>query len=154
MKDIKPRLIELLQEDYCTPKISKIAKEISEASSTIHYNINKLEEEGKIINYKAVFDHKKIDQGFCAFTLINLAPEEYGDPEEIARELAKFDRIESVDIVTGDWELILKVRAKDMDKYYNFVKSVISREGVINIQTLSSLKQVKSEFVELEGEED
>ena len=96
-----------------------------------------------------VFDYKKIGEGFCTFLLINLSPDEYGDPEKIGKELAKYSQIESVDICTGDYEIILKVRVKDQDEYYNLVKNVISRKGIIKIKSLTSLKQLKTEFVEL-----
>lgn len=126
-----------------------MAKKLSEPSTTLQYNIKKLEKEGSIKAYKAVFDYKKIDEGFCAFVLITLSPNEYGDPERVGRELIKHSEIESIDVITGDWEMVLKVRVSDQDAYYNFVKNVISRKGITKIKTLTSLKQLKTEFVEL-----
>jgi len=147
MKDISKKLTELLREGYCAPQIGRLAKKLKEPSSTIHYNIKKLEKDGVVSEYTAVFDHKKLEEGFTAFVLINLSPTEYGDPERLAREFSKFREIESVDIITGDWELLLKIRTKDQDAYYDFVKRVISRKGVEKIKTLTSLKEVKSEFI-------
>ncbi len=149
MKKIDDKIIPLLKEGNCTPKIASIAKKTKEPSTTIHYNIKKLEKEGAIKAYKAVFDHKKIDEGFCAYVLITLSPDEYENPERVGKELSKHAEIESVDIITGDWEMILKVRVKDQDAYYDLVKNVISRKGVTKIKTLTSLKQLKSEFVKL-----
>tara|TARA_Y100000310_G_C20646350_1_gene796830 strand:+ start:707 stop:1156 length:450 start_codon:yes stop_codon:yes gene_type:complete len=149
MKNIIPKLINLFKEGYCTPQIARIAKKIKEPSTTIHYNIKKLEKEKSILAYKAVFDYKKIGEGFCAFILITLSPDEYGDPEKIGKELAVHPEIESVDIITGDWEMALKIRVEDQDAYYNFLKNVISRKGITKIKTLTSLKQVKTEFVTL-----
>jgi Lrp/AsnC family leucine-responsive transcriptional regulator len=148
MKDIKPKLIKLFKEGYCTPQISRIAKSIKEPSTTIHYNVKKLENEGAIKTYKAVFDYKKIGEGFCAHILIALSPGEYGTPERLARRLAEYPEVESVDLVTGDWELIVKVRTRDQDEYYNFLRNVISgEEGLQKTTSMISLKQIKSEFV-------
>ena len=149
MKHIGEKIIPLLKQGNCTPQIAALAKKTGEPSATIHYNIKKLESQGAIKAYKAVFDYKKINDGFCAFVLINLAPMEYADPDKIARELAKHPEIESVDICTGDWEVVIKVRVKDMDSYYDLVKRVISRKGVIKIKSLTSMSQIKSEFVTL-----
>lgn len=149
MKNITPKLIRLFKDGYCTPQIARIAKRLKDPSTTIHYNIKKLEKDGAIKAYKAVFDYKKIDEGFCAYVLINLSPDEYGDPERIAKDLAKNYQIESVDIITGDWEIILKVRTKDQEEYYNLIKNVISRKGITKIKSLTSLKQIKTEFVNL-----
>jgi DNA-binding Lrp family transcriptional regulator len=149
MKNITSRLIDLFKLGHCTPQIARIAKKLKEPSTTIHYNIKKLEKEGAIKIYKAVFDYKKIDQGFCSYVLINISNDQYGNPEKISKELCKFNEIESVDVCTGDWELVLKIRVKDQDEYYNFIKNVISRKGVTKIKSLTSLKQLKTEFVEL-----
>jgi len=144
MKNIKPRLIKLFKEGYCTPQIARIAKTINEPSATIHYNIKKLEKEGTIKTYKAVFDYKKIEEGFCAYILIALSPAEYSTPERIAREIAKHKEVESIDLITGDWELIVKVRTKDQDEYYNFLRDVLSgQEGFQKTKTMISLKQIR-----------
>jgi len=83
------------------------------------------------------------------FVLINLSPDKYGNPENIGKELAKHPQVERVDICTGNWEMILKIRVKDQDAYYNLVKNVISRKGINKIVSLTSLKQLKTEFVTL-----
>jgi len=150
MKNIQPKLVSLLKEGFCTPQIGRIAKEIDEPAATIHYNIKKLEREGVIRAYKAVFDYKKIDEGFCTFVLIALAPSEYANPEKIAGKLAKQKEIESIDVLAGEWELIIKVRTKDQDGYYDFLKNVISKEaGIRKTKSIISLKQSKTEFITL-----
>lgn len=147
MKDIRKKLISLFKEGYCTPQIAKIAKKIKEPSTTLHYNIKKLEQEDAIKTYKAVFDYKKIDQGFCSYILINLSKDNYSDPEVIASKLAKDDLVESIDICTGDYELLLKLRTKDIDEYYAWVKAKVKMYDFVKTKSLTSLKQVKSEFV-------
>ncbi len=149
MKDIAQKLIPLFKEGYCTPQIARMAKKLKQPSTTIHYNIKKLEREGIIKTYKAVFDYKKIEEGFCVFVLISLSPDEYGNPERIGAELARHPNIESVDICTGDWELVLKVRVRDQDEYFTLLKTVLSRKGLAKIKSLTSLKQLKTEFVEI-----
>lgn len=151
MKDIQSKLIRLFKKGYCTPQIGRIAREIDEPSTTIHYNIKKLEKQGAIISYKAIFNHSKIGEGFCSFVLVALSSEEFSDPERIANSLAKHNEVESVDILAGDWELILKIRAENQEAYFHFLKEVISKEkGIANTDSLISLKQVKSEFVSIE----
>jgi DNA-binding Lrp family transcriptional regulator len=147
MKNIKPKLIRLLKEGYCTPQIARIARTTHEPSTTIHYNIKKLESEGVIKTYKAVFDYNRIDEGFCVYILIALSPGEYRTPERIARDLAKHKEVESIDLVTGDWELIAKIRTKNQDEYYEFLRKVISKEeGLAKTKSMISLKQMKTEF--------
>lgn len=149
MKNITEKLVKLFKSGYCTPQIAKIAKNINEPSTTIHYNIKKLENEGTIKAYKAVFDYKKIDMGFCSYVFINLSQEEYGNPEKIANILAEYDEVESVDICTGGSELLIKLRTKDIDDYYEFIKMCVSKYKFKKTKSVTSLKQIKTEFVKL-----
>ena len=149
MKDIQPKLIELFKQGYCTPQIARLAKKLHEPSTTLHYNIKKLEQEGKIKSYKAVFDYKKIDEGHCTYVFVNLSKENYGDPEKVAKEIAKDTRVESVDVCTGDYELLIKLRTKDIDEYYSLIKDWIKRFEFSKTTSVTSLKQIKTEFVEI-----
>jgi Lrp/AsnC family leucine-responsive transcriptional regulator len=151
MKDIRPKLINLLRGGYCAPQIARIARIADEPATTIHYNIKKLETEGAIKTYKAVFDHQKIEEGFCAYILLALSP--YlslppVNPDEIASSIAKNKEVESVDIVSGDWEFIVKVRTKNQEEYYDFLKKLLARETSIKRScSIVSLKQTKAEFI-------
>ncbi len=149
MKNIRPEIISLLKEGCCAPRLSELAVKTGSKSNTIHYNIKRLEADGTIKAYKAVFDYRKVGEGFCTFVLVNLDRGEYKSPEEIGRKLAEYPEIESVDIVTGGWELLLKVRTENIDEFYEFSKKVLSMTGIERTQSLSSLRQIKTEFVRL-----
>jgi Lrp/AsnC family transcriptional regulator for asnA, asnC and gidA len=147
MKDIRPKLIELFKQGNCTPQISVIAKKLKEPATTIHYNIKKLEEEVAIKAYKAVFDYKKIGLTYCTYVMVNLVQEKYADPEEVAMDIANDPKVESVDITTGDYEMLMKIRTKDIDEFYDFIKSAAKKYGFAKVISMASLKQLKTEFV-------
>jgi DNA-binding Lrp family transcriptional regulator len=148
MKNIRPKLVSLFKEGYCTPQISKIAVALKEPSSTIHYNIKKLESEGAVKAYKAVFDHAKIDEGFCVYVLINISPEYYDTP--IAEELAKLEEVESAATIAGEWDVILKIRTKTQNEYYQILRKHLLPKGVTKTLTLTTLKDIKTDYVFLE----
>ena len=80
--------------------------------------------------------------------MIALSPSEYADPERVAANLARHKEVESVNIVAGEWEIVMKVRAKDQDEYFNVLKNVISKEkGIQKNISIISLKEIKTEFV-------
>jgi len=149
MKDIRNKLIKLFKQGFCTPQIARLAKNLKQPSTTLHYNIKILEKEGVIKAYKAIFDYKKIGEGHCTYVLVNLSGEDYGDPEKIAKELAKDDKVESIDICTGDYELLIKLRTKDIDEYYEWIKEKVKKYNFAKSYSITSLKQVKTEFIEL-----
>ena len=81
---------------------------------------------------------------FCALVFVALSPEAYHNPERIADNLAKYREVESVDIVTGKWGLLLKIRTKNQDKFYDFLKKRVSKENsIVKTNSIISLKQVK-----------
>ncbi|MDH5374830.1 MAG: Lrp/AsnC family transcriptional regulator [Candidatus Bathyarchaeota archaeon] len=147
MKNIRPKLIRLFKVGYCTPQIARIAKTINEPSATLHYNIKKLENEGAIKTYKAVFDYEKIDEGFCVYLFIKLTAKAGADPDQIVGELARYEKVDSADIIAGEWDVVLKVRTKNQDEYYDVLKSILTREGIEKSTSVISLKQAKTEFV-------
>lgn len=147
MKNIKPKLIRLFKQGYCTPQIARIARTIDEASATIHYNIKKLETDGAIRTYKAVFDYKSINEGFCVYLFVKLTSKAGADPDKITAEIARYREVESADLLAGEWDMILKIRTKDQDEYYDLLKAILAREGVEKTSSLISLKQIKTEFV-------
>jgi DNA-binding Lrp family transcriptional regulator len=151
MKTIENELIEELRIGSCAPAITKLAKKLRKPGSTIHFNIKKMEKEGKILSYKAVFDNEKIGQGFIAFALVKLSSSVYSEEaltSRIAKRIAKYPEVESVDVLTGEYELIVKLRAKDQKEYFALARKCIAGEGIAKVNSLISLGQFKSEYVE------
>jgi DNA-binding Lrp family transcriptional regulator len=149
-RNLEEKLIKELRTAGCAPSITKLSKKLRQAGSTIHFNIKKMEKEKKILAYKAVFSNEKIGQGFTGFALVKLSSKAYerrGFTLEIAKRIGKHPEVESVDILTGEWELIVKIRAKDQKEYFSLVQKCCGGEGVVKINSLISMEQVKSEYV-------
>jgi len=92
---------------------------------------------------KAGSSHRECE-GFRALVLVALSPNVYRDPEKIAQILARYREVESVDIVAGKWELILQIRTKNHDTFYEFLKKVISeKNGIVKTSSIVCLKRVK-----------
>jgi len=150
MKKLEEPLINELRNGCCVPAITKLAKKLKQPGSTIHFNIKKMEKEGKIVGYKAIFDYSKINRGFTGFALVKLDQRAYHDLgfiDKMAARIVKNPEVESVDDMTGDWELLVKIRAKDHKEYLEVVKRCLSEEGIVKVHTLVSLKQYKSEYM-------
>ncbi len=147
MKNIDKVVIPMLKTGYCAPKIAGLAKATGEPAATIHYNIKRMEKGGLIKGYKAVFDYSKIDEGVCAYILINLSYDEDVNHEQVSKKLSSMPQVESVDIISGEWDALIKVRAKNLDEFYEFESSVLNNKGVSKVMSMISLKQMKTEFM-------
>ena len=79
-----------------------------------------------------------------AIVLVALSPSAYRDPQKTAERLAKYKEVESVDILTGNWDLALEVKAETSEALYAFLKRIIAKEGeIVKTNSLISLKRIE-----------
>ena len=117
-------ILDLLQKDgKITAK--KIAKTLNSPITTVFAKIKKLEKLGIIKNYKAVLNADKLNRGTIAFILASVC---YSSKDgtslsqrKIAKEIAKFPDVQEVHIVTGNWDILIKIRGEDVAAIGQFV---------------------------------
>lgn len=121
-KDIQ--ILRILQKNS---KITtrEIAKQINIPVTTVFTRIKKLEKKGIISGYRAILDGKKLGKGTTAFILASFTyrtpNKELLSQRELAKEIAKFPEVQEVHIITGDWDLLIKVRAENVEEIGKFV---------------------------------
>ncbi|MCW4051771.1 MAG: Lrp/AsnC family transcriptional regulator [Candidatus Bathyarchaeota archaeon] len=139
-KDVK--ILKLLQKD-CKKTAREISREISSPVTTIYSRIKRMEELGIIKQYKAILDSKELDKGTTAFILISFTYRPGGREEplsqrEVAKRIAAVPEVQEVHIITGGWDILVKVRADHVDTLGKLVMDKIRTvEGVEN--TLSCI---------------
>lgn len=103
----------------------EIAQTIDSPVTTVFAKIKRMEELGIIKNYKAILDAEKLDRGATAFILASVSYRlKQGaqlSQRKIAREIAKFPEVQEAHIITGDRDLLIKVKEKDVNKIGKFV---------------------------------
>ena len=122
-KDI--RLLELLQSD-CKMGLKEIARNLNSPVTTVHEKIKRFEKEGIIRKYTAVLDDKKLDKLLTVFIFVSIKyhfPDEKNplSQREIAQRISRIPNVQDVHIITGDWDLLLKVKGRDMAEISSFV---------------------------------
>jgi DNA-binding Lrp family transcriptional regulator len=122
-KDIA--ILALVQRD-CKLTAREIARKIDSPITTVFAKIKRMEERGVIKEYRAVLDPKKLDCGTTAFILASVTygvrnEEKPFSQRERAAEIAKFPEVQEVHIITGDWDLLIKLRAEGVDTIGQFV---------------------------------
>lgn len=154
LDDLDKSILNLVQNgDMCVPRVNRLAEILGEPSSTVHSRIKKLEKKGVLTGYEAVVDPKKVGKPLTYFALVKLKyPEDEKDFEfdEKLGELIAFSHplIQEVHTLTGEWELLVKIKAADQDEYYQVVrKGVIgSAKGrIIKINGMAALSTLKEQ---------
>jgi len=122
-KDIK--ILNLIQEN-CKLTAREIAKRINSPITTVFARIKRLEKQGIIKGYKAILNAEKLGKGTTAFILVSFTYQpskmDYQlTQREVAKEIARLPEVQEVHIVTGNWDLLLKVRVRDVEELGKFI---------------------------------
>jgi DNA-binding Lrp family transcriptional regulator len=84
-----------------------------------------MEKAGIIKGYHAVLDATKLNASTTAFVLASFAYQRDGDKtlsqRQVAKEVAQFPEVQEVHIISGDWDILIKVRASDVESVGKFV---------------------------------
>ncbi len=118
-------ILQLIQENSkLTAK--QIAKKINSPITTVFAKTKRMEEIGIIKQYRAILAPEKLNLGTAAFILTSVSYRSKTDDAPvsqrvIAEEIARFPEVQEVHIITGDWDLLVKLRAENVDAVGKFV---------------------------------
>ena len=118
-------ILALIQENSkLTAK--QIAKKINAPITTVFAKTKRMEELGIIREYRAILAPEKLGSGTSAFILASVSYRAKADDVPIsqrivAEEIGKFAEVQEVHIITGDWDLLIKLRAESVDSIGKFV---------------------------------
>ncbi len=104
----------------------QIAKKINAPITTVFAKTKRMEDLGIIKEYRAIVDPQQLSAGTAAFILASVSYRTVVDggpvsQREVAREIARFPEVQEVHIITGDWDLLVKLRAENVDSVGKFV---------------------------------
>jgi Lrp/AsnC family leucine-responsive transcriptional regulator len=104
----------------------QIAKKIDAPITTVFAKIKRMEDVGVIREYRAVLAPEKLDSATAAFILASVSYRAKADDvpvsqRAVAEEISKFPEVQEVHIITGDWDLLIKLRAESVEAIGKFV---------------------------------
>jgi len=108
------QLLSLLQKN-CKLSLRELSQITEMRETTIFARIKRLENVGVIKEYRAILDPKAIGKNVLAFVLIKYDPSSGIKQREVAEKIANLPEIQEVHIIAGDWDMIAKVREKDVE---------------------------------------
>ncbi|MFB3890147.1 MAG: Lrp/AsnC family transcriptional regulator [Candidatus Bathyarchaeia archaeon] len=124
--DEKDAAILTLIQDDSSLTAKQIAKRINAPLTTVFAKTKRMEEQGIIRGYRAILAPEKLSAGTAAFILASVSYRAKADgapvsQRDVAEEIAKFAEVQEVHIITGDWDLLVKLRGESVDSIGKFV---------------------------------
>lgn len=140
--DEKDLLILSALKDDSHSSIQKIAKKTGIPPVTVHNRIKKLRAEGIIQKYTIKIDKSKLGRPMSAYVIIKAAPK--SDHLLLLDKIAKHELVEDGSAITGEFDLIFKIRVKDVDELNSFtLKFLRTFDEVSQTQTMIAFKNVE-----------
>jgi len=122
--DEKDLAILMLLQKNCRMTAREIARKINSPITTVFAKIRRMEQHEILKEYKAILDCKKLNLGTTAFILASFSYRNGETPlsqRVIAEQITKFPEVQEVHIISGDWDILIKVRERDVEAMGNFV---------------------------------
>ncbi len=135
------RILEVLAQDARASQ-REIARQLEMSPSAIGERIAQMTESGVIRGYTIDVDWGLIGRGLQVYIAVSAVEGRLG---EVAAALANRAEVEEVSFITGDDDIIAKVRFRDHEHFRRFIVSEIWEESGINdTRSLVSLGEVAS----------
>jgi len=120
-KDVE--VLRIIQEN-CRLTAREISARTDLAVTTVFAKIKRLEKMGFIRGYHAVLESTKLDAGTTAFVLISFdykGEEKALSQRKVAKRIAELEDVQEVHIISGAWDILTKIKAKDVNAVGKFV---------------------------------
>ncbi len=145
MDDVDEDILAELRKD-AKVSLKQLAKKFGVPLSTLYQRIKKLEELGIIKNYTVDLDWRKLGYSIKAYVLVYVDTtrlKEMRKPQsEVLSDLMRLPFVFDADMVTGESDLLLVVRAKDTDDLGRLITERIQGiQGIVNTKTLVRISQ-------------
>jgi len=124
--DEKQELLSLLSTD-AREDVEDIARQLGTDTETVEGLLDELESDGTVRGYQAVIDWDNTDsQHVAAFVELNVELDRETGYKEIADRIAKFPEVESLRLVSGDYDFAIEVTGDSMQDVSQFISEQIA----------------------------
>lgn len=147
------KILDLLRQNARISE-QEIALRLNMTQQEVTETIKRLEDEQVILGYTTLVAPSKDSREVHAIIEVQVQPERDEGFDKVANNLAKFDEVVAVHLVSGRYDLRLEVIGKSLQEVAYFVASRLSTQpGVKSTATLFLLKKYKDSGILLDKEE-
>ncbi|MHA2503814.1 MAG: Lrp/AsnC family transcriptional regulator [Candidatus Kariarchaeaceae archaeon] len=104
--------------------VRQLAKALGESPSTVYNRVKRLEKNEIIRKFTISFSYDHLNLSTLAFIFVGLKPPAPGDELDIramARDIAKITNVCEVHLISGEFDLLVKVRSQSLKTVGQFV---------------------------------
>lgn len=133
-----------MSKDSSLP-IVEIAKQIGISDATVHLRIKHLIAAGIINKFTISIDNDRLGYTYVAFIGVNVVP---GYTVEVTKYLAGLNEILELHEMLSRFDLLLKLRARNLDEMRDIVVNKVRKfPRIFEIELMTTLKTSKEEQI-------
>lgn len=147
------KLLKLLRRN-ALESTSNLAKMLNMSEKDVRQRIANYEKKGIIRGYQAIVneDQLKLD-AVRAVIEVKLSPERDGGFDRIAKNISRFECVDSVFLMSGGFDLLVFIKGDKLREIASFVSEKLATiEGVLSTSTHFMLKTYKDQGVLMDTE--
>lgn len=143
MDRMESRLLSILQSD-ASPSIAELAKQTNSSTATCWRRLRSLEERGVISPPVRLVDPAKVGCDMDAFCQVRMKSQDAQSRETFKRAVEQEPKIVEVYSISGDWDYLLHILARDMGDVERILMSrVLELDCVAGTSTIFVMRRIK-----------
>ena len=152
MTRLETQVLDLLRED-CRLPLEKLAVMLGVSTEEVAETIDSLERRRVILHYAPTINWDLTDRERVeAMIQVSVTPQRDMGFDAVARRIYRFEEVKSVYLMSGAYDLMVRVEGNNLKELALFVSSKLSTlEMVTGTQTSFVLKRYKEEGVIFDG---
>lgn len=136
--DIDKRILNILQEDATLP-LKNIAEQVHASVATCQRRIQFMMDTGVITKQVAIVNPTELGFDLTAFVLIEMEKQNTAMQHGFERLMNRLPNVMSCYEISGDFDFLLLVHAKNMQQYHQFTRDYLTYEN--------NVRRFRSQFV-------
>lgn len=126
---------------------SQLGQVLNLSDSAIHAEIERLESEKILLGWRPIFNTEYTQQDCVRAVIeVKISPERDGGFDRLAERIAAFDTVESCYLMSGRYDLLVRVVGRDLRSVAGFVSErLASVDGVLSTATHFMLRAYKEQ---------
>ena len=142
--ELDKKILKRLQED-ATISNKDLAAEIGAPESTIYDRTKRLKDQKIIKAIVPLVDNEKL--GILTTAFIRVSIERISEIRKIAEEIARFDEVLEVHEISGEWDILVKVKVRNNKELRDLeVEKIGSLRGIRGLYSLICIGTIKEDI--------
>ena len=124
-----------------------ISNELGIPRATVQERLRRMVSSGAIKKFAAIPDYAKIGKGVTAYILVSFSATGNVSQRSLAETITKIPGVYEVSLISGEWDILLKVRASSVEEIGMLVIDKLRMmKGIEKTQTCVSFQTIKESF--------